>query len=371
MLYFDWNATAPLRPEAFETMEPWLREHHGNPSSIHAAGRKARVALDEAREAVADLIGASERELVFTAGATEANNLAIQGVAAANPGATFVSTPVEHPSVLEPLAALEEQGRIVWKRFALTSEGAIADTGIGNDAAFVSVMAANNETGRVFPVADIARAAREAGALMHSDLTQAAGRIAVDVHAWGLDLASLSAHKIGGPKGVGAFFVRRGVTLEKVLFGGKQERSRRPGTENVPAIVGFGAAARAALRERESLHARLRELRVRLWTGIRGLGVPVELNTPLDESVPNTLNVSFVGNEGNFLLQRLDMAGLCVSSGAACASGSPEPSPVLLAMGMAEDRVRGAVRFSMGWATTADEVEQVLAVLRKVLLPRS
>jgi cysteine desulfurase len=374
MIYLDWNATAPLRPAVLEAMLPYLTVNFGNPSSIHAAGRAARVALDEAREKVAALLGADQREIVFTSGATEANNLIIQGAALKWPGRRFFSSPVEHPSVLEPLTALAERGVIRYEKFALDSEGALAKGEgsffSGEPPAFVSVMYANNETGRIFPVQAVAQEVNTSGGHMHSDLTQAAGRVPLDVHAMRLTSGSVSAHKIGGPKGVGALFVKRGITVEKTLFGGKQERSRRPGTENVAAIVGFGAAAEAAMTELSSYPARVAALRERLWHGLRSLGLPLLLNTPLEESVPNTLNVSLPGKDANFLLQRLDMAGLCVSAGAACASGSPEPSPVLTAIGYPQDRIRGALRFSLGPQTTEADIDQALKTLNNVLVSR-
>lgn len=369
MIYFDWNATAPLRPEALEAMQRFLTTDFGNPSSIHAAGRAARVALDEARERVATLLGASEREIVFTAGATEANNLAILGAALRFQGARFVSLPVEHPSVLEPLDALAKRGVIQWEKLPLGREGELTPGALDAfaGAAFAAVMLANNETGRVYDVAAAGRRAAETGTHLHSDLTQAAGRMPVDVRALGLHSGSLSAHKLGGPKGIAALYVKRGVQLEKVLFGGKQERSRRPGTENVPAIVGFGAAAAAAMRALDDYQVRMRALRDRLWAGLRGLTPAPVLNTPLEASVPNTLNVSFVGRDGHFLLQRLDMAGLCVSSGAACASGSPEPSPVLKAIGYDIARIKGAVRFSLGATTTEKDIDDALHIMQQVL----
>lgn len=369
MIYFDWNATAPLRPEALEAMQRFLTSDFGNPSSIHAAGRAARVALDEAREKVAALLGASEREIVFAAGATEANNLAIQGAAQRFQGARFLSLPVEHPSVLEPLEALSKRGAIQWEKLPLGSEGELAPGALDAfaGAAFAAIMLANNETGRIYDVAAAGKRAAETGTHLHSDLTQAAGRIPVDVRALGLHSGALSAHKLGGPKGIAALYVKRGVQLEKVLFGGKQERSRRPGTENVPAIAGFGAAAAAALRDLAAYQARMHALRERLWAGLRALTPAPVLNTPLELSVPNTLNVSFVGRDGHFLLQKLDMAGLCVSSGAACASGSPEPSPVLKAIGYDDSRIKGAVRFSLGVTTSAPDVDDALKIIHQVL----
>jgi cysteine desulfurase len=364
VIYLDYNATSPLRPEAFAAMEPYLRQHFGNPSSVHAAGRAARVALDEAREQVAALVGAEPREIVFTAGATEANNLALQG-AAARLGGLFVSTAVEHPSVLEPLAALVARGTVRHETLAMDAAGALElDAAPLGAAALVSVMLANNETGRLFPVAQAAALTR---GLVHSDLTQAVGRVPVSVRGLGVHLASFSGHKLGGPKGIGALYVKRGTQLERALHGGKQERSRRPGTENVAAAVGFGAAAAAALGDLAAFQARALALRERLWAGLRRLPVTPVLNTPLDHAVPNTLNVSYPGRDGHDLLQRLDMGGLCVSSGAACASGSPEPSPVLRAIGYDDGRVRGAVRFSLGFATTERDVDDALGVVARAL----
>jgi cysteine desulfurase len=364
-VYLDHNATAPLLPEAHEAMLEVLREIHGNPSSTHAFGRAARAVVERARAQVAQLLGVEPREVIFTAGATEANNTAIHGaVARHGSGARVVTTTVEHPSVAEPLAALEKQGLRV-SRLPVDGDGRVdpasVEDAIGPDTALVSVILANNETG----VLQDAHALREAVAgrcPLHLDATQALGRLPLDATALGADLVCVSAHKLGGPKGVGAL-VARGLALEPLVRGGPQERRRRGGTENVAAIAGFGAACAVARARLPECGPRLAALRERLFAGLCARVAGVRRNGSAAHVLPNTLNVAFEGVAGEILAEALDGEGIAVSTGAACASGSLEPSPVLLAMGRSEAEARASLRFSLGFDTDEAAIDEVLAVL--------
>src|SRR5262245_3662638 len=363
-IYLDHNATAPLRPEARDAMLAFLGPP-ANPSSAHREGARARAAVDAARADVATLVGAAPGEIVFTSGATEANNLALRGaLAAAGDTAALVTTAVEHASVLEPARAVagarlrvvgvDAEGRV--------SVDAVRAAAVG--AALASVGLANGEVGTVAPLAEIAAALHPAGVLVHSDAAQAVGRIPVDVRRLGVDLLSLSSHKLGGPGGVGALWVRTGVRIGPLLLGGPQERGRRAGSENVAAIVGFGAAARVALRELPAAVGTARALTERLWEGLAAHVSGVVRNGPANKPrLPNTLNVSFAGCAGESLVVLLDLAGIAASAGSACAAGAVEPSHVLLAMGRDATASRGGLRLSVGPSTTADEIDHVLDLL--------
>ncbi len=359
-IYLDHNATAPLGPEVREAMLPFLGPP-ANPSSAHREGSRARSALETARAEVAALVGAAPAEIVFTSGATEANNLALRGTAA---GLGIVTTAIEHASVLETARAVGARLTVV----PVDREGRV-DAGqvvAACDAAtrLVSVGLANGEVGSLAPVAAITAGLRGNGVLVHSDAAQAAGRLPLDVRALGVDLLSLSAHKLGGPVGIGALCVRRGVELAAQTTGGSQERGRRAGTENVAAIVGFGVAAARARAELAANAAAAARLVERLWTGLRTRVPGVVRNGPADgPRLPNTLNVSFPGAAGESLLVLLDLAGVAVSLGSACAAGAAEPSHVLLAMGRDRDVARSGVRFSVGPSTAAADIDRVLEVL--------
>jgi cysteine desulfurase len=347
-IYLDHNATTRMVPEARAAMAQFLDGEFGNPSSIHAEGRAAREAIERARDEVARLVGGAAEEIVFTSGGTEADNLALKAV---EPEAV-VTSPLEHPAVLgaSPRA----------RRLRVTSDGELdaADSCAG--AKLVSVAWANHELGNLFPVREWAERAHAAGALFHSDAVQAAGKLPLTVE--GIDLLSVSAHKIGGPKGVGALWVRRGVTLPSLLAGGHQERERRPGTENVAGIVGFGAAAR---RARALVHVgEVGRLRDRLEVGARALGARVNGSTA---RVCNTLNLAFPGVPGELLVAALDLEGVAASTGAACTSGSVAPSPVLLALGQSREQAACAVRFSLGPDNTEAEIDRVLALLPELV----
>ena len=363
-LYLDHNAGAPLRPEARDAMLPWLGPP-ANPSSAHREGARARAALEEARAAIAGLIGAAPAEIVFTSGATEANNLALRG---ADAGGRIVTTAIEHASVLETARA----GGAVVTTVGVDAEGRVAPEAVvaacSGRPALVSVGLANGEVGAVAPVAAIAAALAGSGAVVHTDAAQAAGRLPIDVRALGVDLLSLSSHKLGGPAGAGALWVRSGTTLDAQLRGGPQERGRRAGTENVAALVGFGAAARVAGATLAESAARLDALTQRLWQGLAARLPGVVRNGPASAPrLPNTLNVTVPGCAGESLLVLLDLAGVAASLGSACAAGAPEPSHVLVAMGRTRDAARNGLRFSLGPDTTADDVARVVELLPRLV----
>ena len=368
-IYFDHNATTPVAPEVADAMATTLRTTFGNPSSVHRHGQQAKTALDEARAAVARLLSAEPTAVVFTSGGSEADNLAIRGSAVALAGSGrrhLVASAIEHEAVLQTLKALSKQG---WTT-TLVGVGAsgvvtpeLVAEAITDQTALVSVMHANNEIGTIQPVADLARLAHARGALFHTDAVQSVGKLAVDVRELDVDLLSLSAHKFNGPKGVGALWVRRGTRLTSHTTGGKQERNRRAGTENVPAIVGLGAAARLALDKNSADTDRVGALRDRLERGIL-TGVPgTVVNGDPARRVANTCNISFDRVEAEALLIALDLDGIAVSTGSACSSGALEPSHVLRAMGFSAHRTQNSIRFSLGLGNTADEVDRVLAIL--------
>jgi len=366
-IYLDHNATTPVRDEVVDAMARALRERWGNPSSVHAEGAAARAAVERARESVAALLGVLPREIFFTSGASEANNTALAAFAGrAASRRHVVTTSVEHPSVEAPLTALEGQGisvtRLSVDREGLVDLDALA-AALRRDTTLVSILYAHNETGVLQPLARIAALARARGVPLHADVTQAVGKLPLDLREQGVDLASLSAHKFGGPKGVGCLIARGGIDFEPFLRGGGQERARRGGTENVPGIVGLGVACELAQRE---LPERAREqavLRDRLWDGIAAKIPRARRNGSVERVLPNTLSVCVPGAPGDLLLQALDLEGVAVSSGAACASGSIEPSRALLAYGLSRDEARATLRLSVGHGVDAVQIDHVLALL--------
>ena len=372
-IYLDHNATTPLTAEAVDAMVGVLREPTGNASSIHLDGQRAKTLLDEARASLARLLHASPREIVFTGGGTEADNLAVRGVAdaAASSGRRhLVASTIEHEAVLNTVKALARRGwEVSW--LPANADG-VVDAGaleamLRDDTALVSVMLANNEVGSVQPVQELAKAAHARGALFHTDAVQAVGKIPVDVGALGVDLLSMSAHKLGGPQGVGALWVRAGVTLAPQQTGGRQERSRRAGTENVAAIVGLGVAARVAESKLEREGPRLATLRDRLESGVLASVPNTIAHAARAPRVPNTSNIGFDDIDAEALLIALDLEGVAVSTGSACSSGTLEPSHVLRAMGVGTRAAQRAIRFSLGATTTADEIAQVLDLVPRVV----
>lgn len=364
-LYLDYNATTPIAPQVLEAMLPWLREGFGNPSSGHAHGQRAKAAVLAARGEVATLVGATAEEIVFTGSATEANNLAILGVAAAHAGG-LVCSAVEHPAVMQPMRHLARSGR-EFTLLPVTGEGRVdlelAAGYITPGTALVSVMLANNETGALQPIRELADLAHAAGALLHVDAAQAAGKIGIDVDALGADLLTLAGHKMYAPKGVGALYVRRGISLQAIQFGAGQERGLRPGTENVPHIVALGAAARLARGDLIAEAARLAALRDALHHRLEAAIPGLALNGPRIERLPNTLNVSFPGVQGWQLLAAAPE--LAASTGSACHTGAHAASGVLGAMGFSPERAAGAVRLTLGRDTTAEDLEIAAASLVK------
>ena len=372
-IYFDHNATTPVDPAVVEAVTRVLTDSFGNASSVHHFGQQAKAVVDEARTAVAALIGAEPSEVVFTSGGTEADNFALRGVAeAAEPTGRrhLISTTIEHEAVLTTLKALAKRG---WKVTLLPVDttGIVAPDAlreaITDDTAVVSVMHANNEIGTVQPIQELARIARERGAVFHTDAVQSAGKIPVDVRALGVDLASLSAHKFYGPKGAGALWIRRGTRLTSILTGGKHERNRRAGTENVPSIAGFGVAARLAARKLATESGRLAALRDRLENAVLATVKGTAINGARDPRVPNTTNISFENIEAESLLIALDLEGIAVSTGSACSSGTLEPSHVLRAMGLPTHRTQNSIRISLGAGNTDAEVDQFLEKLPRVV----
>jgi cysteine desulfurase len=369
-IYLDHAATTPLRREVLDTMLPYFTEHFGNPSSIHAAGRRARQGLDEARETVAALIGAKPREIVFTGSGSEADNLALKGAAwaASARGRHVITTAIEHKAVLQSCAVLERQGFDVTYLSPDASgrvEPGAVDEAITDRTVLVSVMAANNEVGTIQPIAEIGNVCRGRGVLYHVDAIQATPFLPIDVDAWQVDLLSLSAHKLYGPKGVGALFVRRGTALLPQVQGGAQERQRRAGTENVAGIVGFARAFALIAADgtaRADENARQSALRDRLLAGLTSLDGVHATGHPT-ERLPNSASVVVDGVEGGDLVAALDLAGLQTSTGSACTTGSVEPSHVLLALGLDEEVARGSLRLTTGRGTTEEEIASALDIL--------
>ncbi|MFS8639768.1 MAG: cysteine desulfurase [Symbiobacteriaceae bacterium] len=367
-VYLDYAATSPVRPEVRELMAEVMADAWGNPSSLHYAGRAARAVVDRARSQVAALLGCRPRDIIFTGSGSEADNLALKGVAWAyrDRGRHIVTTAVEHQAVLRACAALERDGFEV-TYVPVDASGRVDPDDVARalrpDTILVSVMLVNNEVGTVQPVAEIARYARERGVLVHTDAVQAAGVLPIDVDELGVDLLSLSAHKMGGPKGVGALFVRPGTQLLPLVDGGGQERRLRAGTENTPAIAGFGLAAELAAAERAGRAARLRRLRDRLESGILDRVPGARVHGAGVQRAPHITNVLLPGITADTLLIQLDLAGVAASSGSACSAGSPEPSHVLQAMGLSEEEAFASVRFSMGAETTEEDIDHVVELL--------
>lgn len=360
--YFDNNATTRLSAEALEAMQPYLMELYGNPSSIHSFGSQVGRKIQEAREQVAALLGASDPiEIVFTSCGTEGDNAAIRGLLESRPGKNhIVTTQVEHPAILGLCQHLEKKGyRVTWLSVdsnGMLDLGELRDS-LSDDTALVSIMTANNETGVIFPVDDVGKMVRAKGIPFHVDAVQAAGKIPLNLKNSPIDLLTISGHKFHGPKGIGALYIRRGITFRPLIIGGHQERNRRSGTENVSGIVGMGKAAELALRDLGKEQERVRCLRDRLEKSLLAAGCRV--NGHREKRLPNTLNVSFEFLEGEAILVLLDEYGICASTGSACTAGSVEPSHVLRAMRVPSNWLQGAVRFSLSHYNTEEEVDFV------------
>jgi len=366
-IYFDHNATTPLDPEVFQTVVACLDQSYGNASSIHFFGQLAKQRLEAARRQLAALIHAAPPQIVFTGGGTESDNLAVLGVARAASGHRHVITSaIEHPAVLSACAQLEREGVAV-TRLRVGAAGVVdpdhVRAAISSATVLISVMHANNELGTVQPIAEIARIAREAGVPLHVDGVQALGKIPVDIAALGVDLYSMSAHKLYAPKGVGALYVRKGVHLKPLTFGGHHERDRRPGTENVPGIAGFGAAAEIAAERLQLEATRIAGLRDRLEASILARIPGTGVNGAASPRTPNTTNIYFDGVDGEALVIALDLRGFAVSTGSACSSGAVTPSHVLTAIGLSAQRARASIRFSLGTSNTTEQIDALVTAI--------
>jgi cysteine desulfurase len=370
--YFDHNATTPVSPEVIQATVGCLAEVYGNASSIHHFGQLAKQRLELARRQTAALVQAQPQEIVFTSGGTEADNLALFGIVRHlnRSQKHMVTTTIEHPAVLNACAQLEREG--VGVTYVRVGASGVVDPddirrALRPSTMLVSVMHANNELGTVQPITDIARITREAAVYLHSDGVQALGKLPVDVHALGVDLYSMSGHKIYAPKGVGALFVRKGTRMDSILFGGHHERERRPGTENVPGAVAIGCAAESAARDLETRRAEVSALRDRLENGILNRIPGTGVNGARERRTPNTSNIYFDGIDGEALVIAIDLRGFAVSTGAACSSGAVEPSHVLTAVGLTPERARASIRFSLGRSNTIEAVDALIEVVEEAV----
>ncbi len=371
-IYLDYSATTPTHPEVVKAMLPYFTDVFGNPSSIHSYGQEAKGAIEEARVKVADLIGARGEEIIFTSGGTEADNFALKGVAFANEskGNHIITGSIEHHAVIETCKFLERRGFLVTclpvDEYGLIDPGDVKKA-ITDKTILISVMQANNEMGTIEPIAEIGRIARDAGIYFHTDAVQVVGHIPVDVNELEVDLLSMSAHKLYGPKGVGALYIRKGTKLIPFMHGGDQERRRRASTENIPGIVGLGKAVELARQEMGEEAERLTYLRDQLIKGLLERIDHTCLNGHPLKRLPNNVNVSVDFVEGESMLLNLDLEGICASTGSACSSSSLEPSHVLLALGLSPEQAHGSLRFSLGKWTGEEEIERVLEILPRIV----
>ena len=371
-IYLDYAATAPVLPEVMDAMLPFFCECYGNPSAVYGEGREARKAVEEARRKTAAVLGAEAREICFTSGGSESDNLAIKGTAFSlrHRGNHIITSRIEHPAVLNTCRWLEKQGFRV-SFLTPDSEGIIApeavEEAICPETILVSIMTANNEIGTIQPVTEIGEICRRNGVLFHTDAVQAIGQIRTDVQEMNADMLSLSAHKFHGPKGVGALYIRKGTRLDSLVHGGSQERGLRAGTENVPGIVGLGEAIRIAEAEREENAKRIAGLRDELIRRVLETIPGARLNGHPQRRLPNNCHFSFDGIESEALLLRMDLAGISVSGGSACTSGSMEPSHVLEAIGLEENMLKGSIRLTLGRETLPEEIEKTAQVMREIV----
>ena len=372
LIYLDHAATTPVTPSVMEAMAPFFTACFGNASAVYGTGREARKAVEKARKQTAEAIGAEPREILFTGGGSESDNMAVKGTAFAlrDKGRHIITTAIEHPAVLNACRWLEKQG------FEVTyilpdGEGWIdpedVRKAVRNDTILISVMAANNEIGTIEPTAEIGAIAREAGVTFHVDAVQAAGAVPIGVNAWNADLLSLSAHKFYGPKGVGALYVRRGVRIDPLIHGGEQERGLRAGTENTAGIVGIGQAIEEAAAALEENSRKTSFLRDRLTQGILSAVPDVKLNGPREGRLPNNCSVCFERVDGEALLLRLDLAGIAGSAGSACTAGSQETSHVLKAIGLTEEEARGSLRLTTGPENTEEEIDETVRAVKEIV----
>jgi len=369
-IYLDYNATTPMDRRVLEAMLPYFTEKFGNPSSIHTSGREAKVAIEDARAKVANLLGAEPEEIIFTSGGTEADNLAIKGIAFARKEGHIITSSIEHHAVLNAVKWLEKRGFEV--TYLPVDEYGIIDPddvrkAIKKETILITIMFANNEVGTIEPVQEISEIAREKGIPFHTDAVQAVGKIPLNVKELGVDMLSLSGHKFYGPKGIGALYRKRGMKVEPLFHGGEHEKRMRAGTENVPGIVGLGEAAQIALAEMEEEENRIRKLRDKLEEGIAEKIPEVIILGHPEKRLFNTLGICVKYVEGESILLQLDFEGIEVSSGSACTSGSLEPSHVLLAMGLPHEIAHGSIRFSLGKGNTEKDIDRVLDVMPPIV----
>jgi cysteine desulfurase len=373
MIYLDYNATTPLCDEARAAMRPYFERHYGNPSSVHAAGREARAGVDNARDRLAGLLGAKPHELVFTSGGTESNNLAVLGLARSHGdrGRHLICASSEHHAVLHAFDHLGNREAFQVTFLPVTDRGRVdpdeLKRTIRSDTILVSIMTANNETGVLQPMEELANLCEDRGVLLHSDMVQSFGKVETRLDESGLAAASFAAHKFHGPKGAGLLYLRAGLPIETIQFGGTHENQRRPGTENVPAIAGMAAAAEWSLRDRAREQDREGALRDRLWSHIARSFPSATQNGDTTHRLANTLNVSFAGLSSETLLMALDLEGICASSGSACMVGSVVASHVLLAMGLPASLASSAIRFSLGHETTEDEIDRAGDIIARIM----
>jgi cysteine desulfurase len=371
-IYLDNNATTPVRPEVAEALARMLKGCYGNPSTLYCIGQEAHVEMEHARDVMADILGCAREEVIFTSGGTESDNLAVFGVARAlkKKGNHIITTKIEHHAVLNPCKALQKDG---WSVTYLPVDGygmvdpADVERAITDSTVLISIMHANNEVGTIQPIAEIGKIAKARKITFHTDAVQSFGKLPVNVDMLGVDLLSASSHKIYGPKGVGLLYIRKGTKIMPIMYGGHQERSLRPGTENVPGIVGFGRAAELMAAEGAAEETRLVKMRDRLWEGIKAKVPHVILNGHPTKRLSGTLNVIFEYVEGESIILSLDEFGICAASGSACTSDALEPSHVLSAMGVPVEQTHGALRFSLGRENTEEDVDKVLEALPKVV----
>jgi cysteine desulfurase len=373
MIYLDYNSTTPLCRPALDAMQPFLEQHYGNPSSVHAAGREARAGVDEARDRLADLLGAKPHELIFTSGGTESNNLAVLGLARArrDSGRHLICASTEHHAVLQTFEHLKKREEFDVTFFGVDTLGRVdpdeLNRAIRSDTILVSIMTANNETGVLQPMEKLANICTEHGVLLHSDMVQSFGKLDTCLGESGLAAASFAAHKFHGPKGAGLLYLRAGLPIEAIQFGGAHENQRRPGTENVAAIAGMAAAAEWTLRDRAREQEREGALRDRLWNHIVAAFPSARQNGDTTNRLANTLNVSFAGLSSETILMALDLEGVCASSGSACMVGSVVASHVLLAMGVPGTLASSAVRFSLGHETSEQEIDRAGDIIARIM----
>jgi len=372
-IYLDHNATTPVCREVLEVMTPYFTQDYGNASSVYSMGQKARHAVDEAREVIGNALGTEATDIIFTSGGTESDNFAIKGIAMANlnKGRHIITSSIEHLAVLEPCRFTERElgfdvTYLPVDKYGIVDPDKLKDA-IRKDTVLISIMFANNETGTMQPIKDIARIAAENKIYFHTDSVQVFGKIPIDVEELGIDMCSFSGHKLYGPKGVGAMYLRKGVKITPFQHGGHHERNKRAGTENVPGIVGFAKAVEIAHRDMKKNDAHLKKLTKKMWEGLNKKLKEIYLNGHPENRLSSTLNISFKYIEGESMVLNFDMKGISASTGSACTSGSLEPSHVLTAMGVPSDMAQGSVRFSFGYENTEEDVDYCLAEIPPIV----